>query len=131
MLAAGRWTATAVRWTVAAADALRASAHPDGPAAAEAPQTPPAAAASAAAASEPAAATALPAAAHDLQHALLLIKAAVASLALVSDVGYEAALRHLSKEYFAVAAKASGHLCLGLVHHGLMATGRGLCSWIR
>lgn len=123
MLAAGRWTATAVRWTVAAADALRTSAHPpDGPAAAEAPQTPPAAAASATAASEPAAV-------HDLQHALLLVKAAVASLALVSDVGFEAALRHLSKEYFAVAAKASGHPCLGLAH-GVMAAGLwGLSSW--
>ena len=99
MLAAGRWTATAVRWTVLAADALRTAAHSGGPAA-EARQTPPVAAAAAAAAT-------LPAAVHDLLHGLLLVRAAVASLALVSDVGFEAALRHLSKEYFAVAAKAS------------------------
>lgn len=42
---------------------------------------------------------------HDLLHALLLVRAAVASLALVSDVGFEAAVRHLSQEYFAIAAK--------------------------
>ena len=42
---------------------------------------------------------------QDATHALLLVRAAVAALALISDVGYEAAIRHLSQEFYAVAAK--------------------------
>ncbi|KAL4424248.1 hypothetical protein ABPG75_001549 [Micractinium tetrahymenae] len=42
---------------------------------------------------------------HDVAGALLLVRACVAALALVHDVGFEAAVRHLSQEYAAVALK--------------------------
>lgn len=86
MLRAGRWTNTAARWTVTAADALREAASTSASLAGghEAP---------------------LPLPLHDATNALLLVRAAVAALALVSDVGLEAGLRHLSQEFCAVAAK--------------------------
>lgn len=125
MLAAGRWTATAVRWTVAAADALQAASQPGGMAG-TAQQEPQGASP----------ATSAPAD-RDLQHALLLVRAAVAALALVSDVGFEAALRHLSKEYFEVAAKVScgeqsvkglGCDCQGTLPAAAQACHAGLCT---
>ncbi|EFN54011.1 hypothetical protein CHLNCDRAFT_58365 [Chlorella variabilis] len=44
------------------------------------------------------------AARHDATCALLLVRAAVAALALAADVGFEAAVRYLSQEYYRVAA---------------------------
>ncbi|PRW32572.1 type III restriction enzyme [Chlorella sorokiniana] len=44
---------------------------------------------------------------HDATSALGLVRAATAALALVSDVGFEAAVRHLSGEYFTAASKAA------------------------
>lgn len=46
---------------------------------------------------------------HDLGCCLLLVRGAVASLALVADTGYEAAVLHLSKEVASVAEK----VCFG------------------
>ena len=42
---------------------------------------------------------------HDATSALGLVRAATAALSLVSDVGFEAAVRHLSSEYFTAASK--------------------------
>lgn len=42
---------------------------------------------------------------HDPMRSLLLVRAAVAALALAGDTGYKAAVRHLSKECAAVAEK--------------------------
>lgn len=98
MLRAGRWCGTAVRWTVMAAEALQQQrAAGEGASEAGGQEAP------------------APAHLHDATNALLLVRAAVAALALVSDVGFEAAVRHLSQEYFAVAAKVG---CLRLCGAG-------------
>ena len=48
---------------------------------------------------------------HDLTCCLLLVRGAVAAMALVGDTGYEAAVRHLSKECASVAEKVGGIPC--------------------
>lgn len=82
MLEAGGWSAAAVRWTVAVAARLQAAVDAGRLEALH------------------------EAALHDATSALLLVRAATAALALVSDVGFEAAVRHLSQEFSRVAAKA-------------------------
>lgn len=90
MLHAGRWCSTAVRWTVDAAQVL-SSAGSRG--------------------ASPALDTALDI--HDATSALQLVRAAVAALALATDIGFEAAVCHLSQAYFQVAAKVgSMHMFL-------------------
>lgn len=84
-LRAGTWSGAAVRWTVGVADQLAAAAA--GASAEEAAQR------------------------HDATGALLLVRAATAALALVSDVGFEAAVRHLSQEYSAAAARVRALAC--------------------
>jgi hypothetical protein len=113
MLAAGRWCNTAFGWTVAAAGALQEAAAAETAAAAATSAKPEASrssgsTSSAAAPSAASAASAAGAAAatrkHDATAALQLARAAVAALALVSDVGFEAAVRYLSQEYYHVAS---------------------------
>lgn len=54
---------------------------------------------------------AAPAVMHDAISTLRLVRAATAALALVADVGYEAAVRYLSQEYYHVAATVRHCLC--------------------
>ena len=109
MLQAGGWSAAAIRWAAAAAKALQAAATAD-----------------AMAGSQPRIGGA---ALQDACGALAVVQAATAALALVSDVGYEAAVRHLSLEYFAAASKVrQARWCV----HGRAACGdpelRGLAQ---
>lgn len=97
MLVAGKWCSTAASWTVAAAAGLQAAASAESAPQGGSTSKWPAAGA----------ATGAEAARHDATSALLLVRAAVSSLALVSDVGFEAAVRYLSQEYYHVAAKVS------------------------
>lgn len=83
-LHAGTWSSAAVRWAVGVSDRLQAAA---GSSAEEAARR------------------------HDAAGALLLVRAATAALALVSDVGFEAAVRHLSQEYSAAAARVRPLAC--------------------
>jgi hypothetical protein len=102
MLLAGCWCGAAARWTVGAAEGLQArSASSGSGAAAGQHRTVP---------GMQGAAPAPPLSAaekHDFTHALLLVRAAVAALALVLDVGHKAAIQHLSQEYYHVAAVVS------------------------
>ncbi|KAI7838087.1 hypothetical protein COHA_008096 [Chlorella ohadii] len=81
MLRAGGWSATVIRWTRSIAERLQAAVL-DGLLTGNSPVM------------------------HDATSALALVRAATAALALVSDVGFEAAVRHLSGEYFTAASKA-------------------------
>ena len=83
MLRAGGWSATVIRWTRSIAERLQAAVL-DGLLAGNSPLM------------------------YDATSALGLVRAATAALALVSDVGFEAAVRHLSGEYFTAASKVSG-----------------------
>ena len=94
MLSEGRWCSTAVHWTVAVAERLKAAQQGGAAQAAQAAQH-----------DSSADGGVHQAAQHDATNALLLVRAAVAALALVADVGFEAAVRHLCGEYYAVAAK--------------------------
>lgn len=80
MLQAGGWSAAALRWTRSIAERLQAAVL-DGLLGGSSP------------------------AMHDATSALGLVRAATAALALVSDVGFEAAVRHLSGEFFTAATK--------------------------
>ncbi len=82
MLRAGGWSATVIRWTRSIAERLQAAVL-DGLLTGNSPVM------------------------HDATSALALVRAATAALALVSDVGFEAAVRHLSGEYFTAASKVS------------------------
>ncbi|KAL4856329.1 Endoribonuclease Dicer 1 [Chlorella vulgaris] len=97
LLEAGKWCNTAANWTVAAAAGLQAAASAESASSAGSSSMQP-----------PGTATFAAAARHDATNALLLVRAAVSSLALVSDVGFEAAVRYLSQEYYHVAAKLAG-----------------------
>lgn len=101
MLAEGRWCSTAVRWTIGVAEELqrRAAAEVAG-AAVPPPGAEPSSSSRAAAAGS--------SGHHDALSALVLVRAAVAALALVSDVGFEAAVRHISQEYYSLAARVRG-----------------------
>ena len=98
MLIAGRWCSTAARWTVQVAEGLQAAPGPTA-SSSTAPGGYGGQAERPAAVVEEAAA-----ARHDATCALLLVRAAVAALALAADVGFEAAVRYLSQEYYRVAA---------------------------
>lgn len=99
MLQLGGWSAAVLRWARAVAEQLQGAVL-DGRLGAASP------------------------ALHDATTALGLVRAATAALALVSDVGFEAAVRHLSGEYFAAAAKVG---CCGA--GGLLAPAGASVLW--
>lgn len=102
MLLAGGWSAAALRWTRSIAERLQAAVL-GGLLSGSSP------------------------AMHDATSALGLVRAATAALALVSDVGFEAAVRHLSGEYFTAASKV-GATCLDAVEASAHGLGRPMRS---